>query len=45
VKLAFKFISKMVENIEDNSIPKEIPAFVRSLFVKLPKEGFAHVSC
>ncbi len=34
VKLAAKFINKMVEHIDDNLVPKEIPAFAKGLFVK-----------
>jgi hypothetical protein len=34
VKLGAKFINKMIKQVKDNLIPKDIPAFVRSLFVK-----------
>ncbi len=34
VKLGAKFINKMIEHVENNSIPKDIPAFAKSLFVK-----------
>jgi hypothetical protein len=40
VKFASKFITKMLEHIDENSIPKNIPAFVKSLFVEAPKAGF-----
>jgi hypothetical protein len=33
VKLASKFFSKMQEHVDDNSIPKDVPAFARSIFV------------
>jgi hypothetical protein len=34
VKLMTKFIKKMTEHIEDSSVPKEIPPFARTFFVK-----------
>jgi hypothetical protein len=34
VKLGAKFINKMTEHVEDNSIPKEIPNFAKSLFIE-----------
>ena len=34
VKLAAKFINKMVKHIDNNSVPKKIPAFAKDLFVK-----------
>jgi hypothetical protein len=34
VKLASKFLAKMQEHIDDNSIPKDVPAFAKSFFVK-----------
>jgi hypothetical protein len=34
VKLGAKFINKMIEHIEDNLLPKDIPAFARSLIVE-----------
>jgi hypothetical protein len=34
VRLAAKFINKMVEHINNNLVPKEIPAFAKGLFVK-----------
>ncbi len=33
VKLASKFFSKMQEPVDDNSIPKDVPDFARSIFV------------
>ena len=44
VKFASKFITTMLEHIDENSIPKNIPAFAKSLFVEAPKEGFTHES-
>ena len=41
VKFASKFITKMLEHIDTNSIPQNIPAFAKSLFVEAPMEGFA----
>jgi hypothetical protein len=32
VKLASKFFAKMQEHINDNSIPKDMPAFAKSFF-------------
>jgi hypothetical protein len=34
VKLASKFFSKMQEQVDDNSIPRDVPAFARSFFSK-----------
>ncbi len=34
VKLASKFFSKMQQHVNDNSIPKDVPAFARSSFVE-----------
>ncbi len=34
VKLGSKFLKKMAEPIEDNTVPKEVPSFARSLFTK-----------
>ncbi len=42
VKLASKFFSKMQEHVDDNSIPKEVPAFARSIFVDAAGGGFVH---
>ena len=39
VKFASKFITKMLEHIDENSIPKNIPAFAKSLFVEAPEVG------
>ncbi len=39
VKLASKFFSKMQEHIDDNSIPKDVPAFARSFFFKATGGG------
>jgi hypothetical protein len=33
-KLAAKFINKMVKHINNNLVPKEIPAFAKDLFVE-----------
>jgi hypothetical protein len=40
VKLASKFFSKMQEHVDDNSIPKDVPAFAKSFFVEAPGGGF-----
>ncbi len=40
VKLASKFFSKMQEHANDNSIPKDVPAFARSFFVEATGGGF-----
>jgi hypothetical protein len=42
VKFASKFITKMLEHIDENSIPKNIPAFAKSLFVEAPEAGVTH---
>ena len=42
VKFASKVITKMLEHIDENSIPKNIPAFAKSLFVEAPKAGLTH---
>ena len=42
VKLASKFFSKMQEHVDDNSIPKDVPAFARSIFVDAAGGGFVH---
>jgi hypothetical protein len=34
VKLTSKFLNKMQEHIDDNSIPKDIPAFAKSFFIE-----------
>jgi hypothetical protein len=34
IKLATKFFKKMVDHIDNNSVPKEVPTFAKSLFVK-----------
>ncbi len=39
VKLAFKFFRKIQEHVDDNSIPKDVPAFTRSFFVKALRGG------
>lgn len=41
VKLASKFFSKMQEHIDDNSFPKDVPAFARGFF-DAAGGGFAH---
>jgi hypothetical protein len=40
IKLATKFFKKMVDHINNNSIPKEVPTFVKSLFVGQNLGGF-----
>ncbi len=40
INLATKFFKKMVDHIENNSIPKEIPTFAKSLFVEQNLGGF-----
>ena len=40
VKLASKFLAKMQEHIDDNSIPKDVPAFAKSFFVEASGGGF-----
>ncbi len=40
VKLASKFPNEMQEHIDDNSIPKDIPAFAKSFFVEATGGGF-----
>ncbi len=39
VKLGVKFINKMIEHVEDNLLPKDIPAFAKSLFIKQTAGG------
>jgi hypothetical protein len=39
VKLGAKFINKMIKHVEDNLLPKDIPAFAKSLFVKQTTGG------
>ena len=34
VKLVSKFFKKMIEHVEDSSVPKEIPPFARTFFVE-----------
>ncbi len=34
VKLVTKFVKKMVEHVDNNSVSKEVPPFVKSFFVK-----------
>jgi hypothetical protein len=41
VKLASKFINKMQEHIDNNCIPKDVPSFAKSFFVKATGVGFA----
>jgi hypothetical protein len=40
VKLVSKFFKKMVDHIDDNSIPKDIPTFAKSIFVEQTLGGF-----
>jgi hypothetical protein len=43
VKLGSKFFSKMQEHVDDNSIPKDVPAFAKRFFVDAPGGGlFPH---
>ncbi len=39
VKLGAKFINIMIKHVEDNSIPKDIPAFAKNLFIKQTAGG------
>ena len=39
VKLASIFFAKMQEHIDDNSIPKDVPAFAKSFFVEATGGG------
>jgi hypothetical protein len=41
IKLTTKFFKKMVDHINNNSVPKEVPTFAKSLFVKQTLGGFA----
>ena len=41
VRLAAKFFNKMQEHVEDNSIPKDVPAFAKSFFIEATGGGFA----
>jgi hypothetical protein len=41
VRLAAKFFNKMQEHVDDNSIPKDVPAFAKSFFIEAPGGGFA----
>ena len=40
VKLASKFFSKVQEHIDDNSFPKDVPAFARGFFADAAGGGF-----
>jgi hypothetical protein len=40
VKLVSKFFAKMQEHIDDNSIPKDVPAFAKSFFTEASGGGF-----
>jgi hypothetical protein len=42
IKLASKIWKKMTKHIEDHTVPKEVPAFARTLFVKQPGGGFTN---
>jgi hypothetical protein len=42
VKLASKFWKKMTKHFKDNTVPKEVPAFACTLFVKQPGGGFTN---
>ncbi len=39
VRLAAKFFNKIQEHVDDNSIPKDVPAFAKSFFIKAPGGG------
>jgi hypothetical protein len=39
VRLGAKFINKMIEHVKDNLVPKEIPNFAKSLFIKKTAGG------
>jgi len=39
VKLGAKFINKMIEHVKDNLLSKDIPAFVKSLFIEQTAGG------
>jgi hypothetical protein len=43
VNCASKFISKIVKQIDNNSIPNEVPDFARSLFDEQTTGGFVHL--
>ncbi len=40
VKLASKFWKKMMEHIDDDTVPKKLPSFAHFLFVKQADGGF-----
>ncbi len=40
VKLASKFLNKMQEHINNNLIPKDVPAFAKSFFTESRRDGF-----
>ncbi len=40
VKLASKILNKIQQHIDNNSIPKDIPLFTKSFFVKATRRGF-----
>jgi hypothetical protein len=42
IKLASKFWKKMTKHIKDNTVPKEVPAFARTLFVEQHGDGFTN---
>jgi hypothetical protein len=44
VELASTFLNKMQEHIDDIPIPKNVPAFAKSLFAKIPGGGFTHAT-
>jgi hypothetical protein len=44
VKLALKFFSKVQEHIDDNSFPKDVPAFARGFFADAAGGGFVQAS-
>jgi hypothetical protein len=42
VKLASKFLKKMTKHINDDIVPKEVPAFAHTLFVEQPGGSFTN---
>ncbi len=45
VKLASNFFKKMVDHIDDNSLPKEVSTFAKSLFVEQTSGGLTLATC
>jgi hypothetical protein len=42
IKLASRFWKKMTKHIKDDTVPKEVPAFARTLFVEQPGGSFTN---